>query len=165
MLRHYNLSYPYSAEYAAIADHYGDKTAERSQVPLIAHIHEGCEMLHKWGESLLVQKAFCLHPLVQNSISHCCHDSPAMPLAKEYARIANSYLCRRETDIITMANNPQALAVFLGDIPKEVAWMLLADKIQNQKDFRTFHWFTHKRANELERYFNLWITTLLKIYL
>jgi hypothetical protein len=166
MRRLFNQSFRYMPEYAAIASHYGDSVAERSRVPLMAHIDEGCEMLSAWGQDLATQRAFCIHPLVQNQISFCGERDPqVMELAKEYARVANSYLCRRETDIITDAGSPTTLTAHLGPISQPVAWMLLADKLQNQKDFRIHHWFRHERRHQLERYFALWIETLRTHYL
>jgi hypothetical protein len=166
MSRKYNSSYRYMPEYGCIASHYGSQRAERSGVPLMAHIDEGCEMLMEWKQPLYVQQAFCLHPLVQNHVSFCGTIEPkARELAKEYAEKANSYLCRPDTDIITNSGNPSTLAAHLGKMSKQCAYMLLADKIQNQKDFRIYHMFTHNRAKELERYFELWIKTLREFYI
>ena len=38
--------------------------------------------------------------------------------------------------------------------------MLLADKIQNRKDFERYHKGTHQRSAELEQYFKNWLTRL-----
>jgi len=42
----------------------------------------------------------------------------------------------------------------------EVNDMLVADKVQNKKDFMTYHYGTHDRSNELNQYFNEWLTAL-----
>lgn len=55
-----------AAEYHVIAAFYGDRTAKRSGVRLMAHIDEGLALLTKWGASDLAHRAFCLHPIVQN---------------------------------------------------------------------------------------------------
>ena len=157
--------YIYSPEYRAVSFYYGDKCAERSGVPLMAHIEEGCAMLTAWDRPLSTVRAFCIHPLVQAGDTGLIATSEAMPLAQEYARIADKYLCRPDTDRITNVNSPTVLKAYLGDMSKECAWMLLADKLQNQKDFRIYHWFSHNRRVELDKYFDLWIRTLKEQYL
>lgn len=58
-----------SDEYCLIRNEYNNKRAHRSQVPLINHIHEGIDILKGYGASLDAQKAFCLHPLLQDDQS------------------------------------------------------------------------------------------------
>lgn len=71
----------------------------------------------------------------------------------EYRNIANRYLCRRETDHYGLEDLPP--------IPIEgVRKMLIADKVQNQRDFRKYHLETHDRGKELEAYFILWLKYL-----
>lgn len=156
-----------SQEFTTISKYYGERKAQRSDVPLILHIVEGCQLLQIWGQDILVQKAFCLHPIAQNhgQIPHFdCHEE-AKKLALEYSKIAELYLCKPETDKFTEIARPYQLAMQLPKFSKEVGWMLLADKVQNQSDFRKYHWFKHERAIQLERYFNLWIKTLIEHYL
>lgn len=147
-------------EYSTILDFYGNKVAKRSNVPLMNHINEGIQYLQKWNRSLDEQKAFAIHPIVQNSENIDVSWSAALPLAIEYRDVANSYLCRPETDYI---RTPQQLMKVIGIPSIECRFLLLADKVQNQKDFRMYHWLSHDRRFELERYFNLWIQTLLEI--
>lgn len=149
-------------EYQAIAAFYAERCARRSKVPLIAHINEGLDYLAHWHRSEEEMRAYAIHPLVQNSEDVDVSWSDVLPLAEEYRDRANSYLCRPETDHI---KTPEQLHARLGEISLPCAFMLLADKMQNQKDFRIHHWFTHKRAAELENYFNLWIETLRNIYI
>lgn len=149
-------------EYRTIAEFYGDRRAKRSNVPLMNHINEGVDLLRLWGRSQLEIKAYCLHPIVQNSEPVDVSWSPAFSLAGEYRDRANSYLCRPETDYLTTTGQ---LAGVLGKMYEECAFLLLADKVQNQKDFRAYHWFTHKRRLNLEHYFNLWIHTLRNHYI
>ena len=38
--------------------------------------------------------------------------------------------------------------------------MLIADKIQNRKDFELYHLGKHERSSELEQYFKNWLERL-----
>lgn len=160
-------SLEYSGEHLVIAAYYENKVARRSNVPLINHIVEGCELLKKWKPDNVnfIRRAFCLHPLVQNNIDIDLTHYETFELATEYAEKANSYLCRPDTDWLIIHGDAAVLQTHLGEMSKECAWMLLADKVQNQKDFRTYHWFNHERSDELEAYFNLWIKTLKTYYI
>lgn len=149
-------------EYDTIAEFYGDRRAKRSNVPLMNHINEGVELLDLWGRSDREKAAFCIHPIVQNSEDIDVRWSDAFPLAEEYRDRANSYLCRPNTDYVTTTGQ---LAAILGHMSEECAFLLLADKVQNQKDFRAYHWFTHPRRLNLEHYFNVWIKTLRNHYI
>lgn len=162
-------------EYMLISAYYGNKCTERSHIPLMNHIREGIKLLIAWDRPENEQRAFAIHPIIQNTGSLMVRTSlpsdsrpihhDVFDLAKEYATKANSYLCRKETDGLTMEDDETELMELLGVMSPGCAWMLLADKVQNQKDFRTYHWFSHPRATQLERYFNLWIRTLKTYYI
>ena len=99
----YDIMYQHSPEYKLILKHYGDKTAERSKVPIIRHIHEGCHILQLRKQELWTQRAFCLHPIFQDDdafadigleyIQHTGADY-SVTCALEYRGIANSYLSK-----------------------------------------------------------------------
>lgn len=150
-----------SSEYVLIRQHYNNQVAKRSQVPLINHIGEGVEMLISLGSTLNAQKAFCLHPLLQSddalkdhypSLSRVSDISPEVwMLTMEYRNIANQYLSLREIhDVSDIRLSPLT----------EVNDMLKADKLQNYKDFLIHHRHTHPRAEQLDRYFQNWLTRL-----
>ena len=97
-------------EYTLIKNHYGDRVAERSKVPLMNHIHECAYILEEIGASHTAIRAFCLHPLVQSDealakfyedddsyYTHRC----ALTLALEYRNIANQYLSHRKINDIS----------------------------------------------------------------
>ena len=69
----------------------------------------------------------------------------------EYRNIANQYLSYRKIKSID--------EISLSPL-KEVNEMLIADKIQNYKDFLIYHKDTHPRAKELDEYFNNWLKKL-----
>lgn len=152
-------------EYVAIERHYGDTRAARSGLPYMQHIDEGLRVLHRWlGASDRAKRAWCLHPLVQSdedlrrthSAGLLDEFAPAVvTLALEYRNIANAFLSPHERhpghdDPAAIARSPLV----------EVDAMLVADKLQNFKDFRRHHRATHPRADRLERYFQAWLAAL-----
>lgn len=154
-----------TVEYKLIYDYYKDRKAKRSGVHLMDHIQDGCRLLMGWGRSELEIRAFCLHPLVQMDVGVSIPYNDAYHLAKEYAEKANSYLCTPDTDYVTFSNSSMYVVSRVGPMSEECAWMLLADKVQNRDDFMKHHAFTHERKHELNEYFNLWIKTLMTVYL
>ncbi|WKB53612.1 hypothetical protein [Eleftheria terrae] len=149
--------------YAAIAQHYGNRTAARSGVPLMRHIDEGLYLLDLLGASLRARQAWCLHPLLQDDTSlqaALAADAPwwqhrpdpqALLLAMEYRAVANAYLsqhCRGDDDAIALSPLP------------EVNQLLVADKVQNRKDFEAHHLGHHPNSATLVRYFANWLRCL-----
>ena len=152
-----------SLEYADIMRHYGNEKAKRSQVPLMNHINEGLTILEYMGASESVLKAFCIHPLFQNNESFLenygrifDYDPRVMVNVLEYRNKANSYLCVSETDSYTESN----IAHSVGTMLINTRAMLIADKIQNKKDFMVHHYGTHPRSEQLLNYFNNWLKYL-----
>jgi len=148
-----------SREYAAIALHYGERTARRSGERLMRHIDHGLAILSKLGATAAAQRAFCVHPLVQADADLAANaaclvelgDVHVAILALEYRRVANAALSTRElASADEIALSPLA----------EVNDMLIADKVQNRHDFLRHHRDTHPRAEALERYFRLWLERL-----
>ena len=149
-----------TAEYRLIRSIYQDKTANRSGVPLMSHIDQGLQILAWEQADSLTQRAYCLHPVFQsdealseNYTQVNCEmlDGRAVLLAMEYRNIANQYLSVRKIsypDEIKLSPLPQ------------VHQMLVADKIQNRKDFEAYHQNTHPRAAELAQYFQNWFLRL-----
>lgn len=119
--------------YAAVESFYGDQHAKRSGLPLMNHIDEGIFLLRNMQASDLVLAAFCLHPLIQadadlssNLKSGLLSNLPVAPLvlAMEYRQWANKHL----------SMHPPNTTLTWGPLG-EVKMMLIADKIQNWKDF------------------------------
>jgi hypothetical protein len=139
--------------YRAIRQFYGAEAARRSKVPLMAHIDEGLAILDALGASKEAHEAFCLHPLLQADpvVAPCEPDPKPLMLAMEYRRVANAYLShhfRGDADVIALSSEP------------EVNDMLVADKVQNRKDFEIHHLSTHANADVLARYFKNWLRQL-----
>ena len=142
-----------------IRSHYGDKKAQRSQVPLMNHINEGLDILNYLCASEIAKDAFCIHPIIQCNESNFefLQSYKEYPLAVEYSDKANAYLCCTETDYVESNEDIRKL---VGPMSKDCRDMLIADKIQNRKDFLLHHYGTHKRSKQLNKYFNQWLTYL-----
>jgi len=110
-------------------------------------------------------EAFCLHPLLQSDddLATFCSENGLLGnwpkgqwkgrvliLAMEYRRIANAYLSTRVIETID--------EIKLSVLP-EVQEMLVADKVQNRKDFERYHG-KHPRFVELTAYFRNWLLKL-----
>ena len=159
-----------SPEYHQIRQFYGDRTAKRSGVPLINHIDEGLIILLRIKASKAAQEAFCLHPLFQHDDDlarehwrieafHDVMDRRSVFLAMEYRNVANKYLAekvrmRADGSLVSLVSD-----IDLSPI-KEVNDMLIADKVQNRKDFIRYHLATHANAARLDAYFKLWMERL-----
>lgn len=143
----------------AIQRAYKKIRAERSRVPLMNHIYEGIAILNYIGEDRATMGGFCLHPLVQadedlqnNFDTLAMHaNSFSFGLALEYRSVANAYLSERKINSID--------EIKLSPL-RSVNNMLIADKVQNYKDFLLYHKGTHKRSDELDEYFHNWLTKL-----
>jgi hypothetical protein len=148
-----------------IKEFYGDRKAERSQVPYINHISEGLIILDAIEATDEAKGAYCLHPIFQsdddlieyledtNSATTLLEafDIPTktIVLAMEYRRVANSYLSK---------DHPSK---YVNCPINDVFSMLIADKVQNRKDFELHHKGTHPRSFELTGYFEQWMAFLL----
>jgi len=157
------LGFTQTLEYKIVSDYYGNKCAERSGVPLMNHIDEGLCILKWIGASESSKRAYCLHPIYQSNESLLEYgnrnmrdinifgiDANVMVNVMEYRSVANSYLSDRKVS-------------FIGDIKlsplEDVNNMLIADKIQNRKDFEIYH-KNHSRFYDLNIYFKNWLSRL-----
>ena len=148
--------------YLAAAEFLGGRTAARSGVPYLSHVLEGVRILEKLNASLRAKEAFCLHPIVQGdedlttsvsegSVLHRWSlDSIAVTLSMEYRSVANRYLSRMPL------RAPEMIELSPID---EVNKMLIADKVQNRKDFEKYN-PDHPRAEHLSLYFESWLSAL-----
>lgn len=152
-----------SSAYQAIAEFYRGKYAKRSGVPYMNHIDEGLVILRALDARYDASAAFCIHPIVQRDSDFLAllDDGgilqkygvylEAVLLAMEYRSIANSYLPKHVDD--------HAHVVPLS-CSEEVNRMLIADKVQNFKDFERYHEKTHPQAGRLRWYFQSWLGAL-----
>ena len=148
-------------EYSAILAFYNTRTAARSKVPLMNHINEGLVILDRIDASSEAMAGFCLHPLFQNdnelttvgyqyTLDRLGQPTSirAVMLTMEYRRVANAYLAHHDTTSIVLSPL------------KEVNDMLVADKVQNRKDFLKHHLGTHPNSTRLDQYFKDWMVAL-----
>jgi (p)ppGpp synthase/HD superfamily hydrolase len=140
-----------------IKSYYGDKKANRSGVPYINHITEGLEILERIGATNNAMCAFCIHPIFQDdsdvvkNISYIDKiDKMVLFLVMEYRNVANRSLLHH--------NIRSASDIYLSPIT-DVNYMLIADKVQNRKDFLLYHIYDKKNV-ELNDYFNYWLEAL-----
>lgn len=149
-------------EYHLVSDFYGNGYAERTKAFFMNHIDEGISILKDIGATEQAMRAFCLHPLLQDD-AHCLNHlaflqrnmtSPdalyIVALAMEYRSVANEYLSRK-------TKNPEGIRL---SPLKEVNDMLIADKIQNCKDFELYHKGSIPNSDRLSEYFNEWFEAL-----
>jgi len=129
--------------YAAIKRIYSDKCAARSGLPLMNHIDEGLIVLDAIGAEEIAKRAYCLHPLLQDD-----ENLKAVFLAMEYRIVANSCLSNHAG----AAPRPSAI--------EAVNKMLVADKVQNRKDFEQHHKGVHPESERLSTYFSNWLAAL-----
>jgi hypothetical protein len=156
-----------------IEDFYGNKTTKRSKVPLMNHINEGIKILEHYSMDIFTKRAYKLHPIYQNNedlslnFRHLYDESPiVVMLVMEYRNIANASL----SDIIERNYNVGGLGggYYTYELRREIKTspinsvnaMLIADKVQNYKDFKQYHEGTHPRSVELELYFKEWFKAL-----
>lgn len=69
----------------------------------------------------------------------------------EYRAVANAYLSHHYTGA---ADKPRLSSI------TAVNHMLVADKVQNRKDFECYHQTYHPNSAVLAQYFNNWLRTL-----
>lgn len=157
-------------EYQIIKDIYGTTCAKRTGVPYMNHIDEGLMVLDNINANGVAKRAFCLHPLLQvnefaskflnhKDISKVCKHS--IVVSSMYANSANAYLCKPHTDSYSKQDIVKATGLIERN---EVMDMLLADKVQNYKDFIAYHYGKHPRSSELDNYFKSWINFLAPYY-
>ncbi len=149
--------------YGLIKSFYGETRAKRSGVLYMNHIDEGIEILSKIDASINAIAAFCLHPIIQDDSNLLSGielitkeiDDIHMPFVlatcMEYRNVANRGLSCYQVD------NPEN--IYLGPL-KDVRDMLVADKVQNRKDFLKYHFGTHPKSKELDVYFKNWLRRL-----
>lgn len=146
-----------SPEYAAIAAHYEGQTAARSGVTYLQHIDEGLWVLDQIGASPVARLAYCLHPLCQGDDDLAAFDpslasTPEVLVAAiEYRNVANRHLSNHHG----VESRGPRLSPLL-----DVNEMLIADKVQNRKDFEDHHAQTHPKTERLAAYFADWLAAL-----
>lgn len=146
-------------EYQMVQQYYGETCTDRTGIHMMNHIDEGIFILDQIGASELAIRAYIIHPLLQSDgdmLAFFGGDGPevipprVLLLATEYRNIANAHLSYHKSGSDSFLLSPL----------KDVNDMLIADKIQNRKDFELYHSDTHPRAARLEQYFTEWLEKL-----
>lgn len=155
-------------EYREIEKLYGDRTAQRSGVKLMHHIDEGVAVIEAIStlienefDVFAAKRAYALHPLLQTSemleehgtrLATCGIPALSILHAMEYRARANGWLSDK-VDKGVLTGRPNAGPLM------EVWAMLVADKVQNYKDFLIHH-KGHARYDDLDLYFKTWFAEL-----
>lgn len=151
-------------EYKYIENYYKNNITNRSKQYLMNHIDEGIAILNSINATENSIKAFMLHPMIQNDdalynnldfLVSSKLNRYVMSYALEYRNIANSYLSPMELHPGYKDFNKIKLSPL-----KNVNDMLIADKIQNRKDFEIYHIKTHDKSAWLQVYFKQWLNRL-----
>lgn len=155
--------------YKLIQQKYKGKVARRSGVSYMNHIQEGAFILQLiYGNNEDLMEAFCLHPIFQNdkSLSQLLSDESselslitphAIILGMEYRRVTSNYKIKNKIKSFD--------SIEIGPL-EQVHKMLVADKIQNKKDFMKYMYFKHDRLSYQKasehglQYFDSWLNRL-----
>lgn len=161
----------YTIAYNIVTNFYEGKSAERSGIPYMNHIDEGIVIMKELGASDDAIGGYCLHPLVQSQLDFMDRiteeDSildgappKQLLLAVEYRHTANSFLSPK-TNNITRAEVLELHSKVHNN--EALKHMLVADKIQNQKDFLLYHYGIHENSDTLDTYFKMWLNDILEV--
>jgi hypothetical protein len=144
-------------EYVAIAAFYEGQFAKRSGIPYLNHIDEGLIILDEIGASETAKRAFCLHPLAQGDAELAIFNPSAastrdvLVAVMEYRNVANRYLSfHHDQPFREPRLSPLA----------DVNDMLIADKVQNRKDFENHPALPVNKRIRLAAYFEKWLFAL-----
>jgi len=158
--------------YQIIKNLYKGRKAKRTDVPYITHIDEGLVVLDTLSAPLISKQGYCLHPVVQldeelhrmlayhpNLLAEC--NPASIIIAMEYRQQLNRFSSQ------TVINpRRQLLIKNLNDVMSKTPYlrpMAIADKVQNRKDFLTYHKGKHPRSQELDYYFKTWLYDILEV--
>ena len=161
--------------YHIIESYYKDKKTSKG-VPYINHIDEGIEILKDLKADPITIQSYILHPFIQ-CVNLKGADGKIILTKKKmkkyldiysinpavtgnlflYRKFANAYLCRPETDNLSLIDIKKRL-YGLERYPNIID-MLITDKLQNFKDFMKYRQ-DHPRYDQLFRYFNMWLYIL-----
>ena len=147
-----------TTEYKLMQSIYGDDKAKRSNAFFMNHVDEGLAVLEWIGATDIAKRAYTIHPILQSDSDLLANyknlsdiDNQVIIAGMEYRSVANEYLSTRIiSDISEIRLSPL----------KDVNDMLIADKVQNYKDFQQYHLSSHIRSKELDEYFINWLDKL-----
>ena len=159
-----------SPEYEAIRNHYSDRVARGSGVPLMQQVEEGLIILDALDASEDAMRAFCLRPLFQTDqdlvrygqdFMDAVDPSPSVILlVMEYRSRANAWLSDKVHRAPSDARHIVADGLPSAGPLEAVRDMLIADKVQGRKEFVRHQRGRHARSDELDLYFDLWLQVL-----
>jgi hypothetical protein len=144
------------AEYDLASEFWEDRIAKRTGVPFMLHVDEGLAVLNAIGATERAMRIYALHGVLQQ-----CYTDDTVHLnglkniapdviigAMEYRAVANAHLSFHDPSTLRLSEDPDVNAA------------LVADKVQNRKDFEIHHKGSHKRSDALDSYFKRWLRIL-----
>ena len=143
-------------EYDIISSFWKDRFTKRTGVHFMNHIDEGLRVIADLGGTERAMRIYALHGFLQQTYKDDTFDSallndvsPSVIIgAMEYRSVANAHLSYHPPDTLRLSEDT------------DVNMALIADKVQNRKDFERYHLGSHKRSNELDAYFKRWLKAL-----
>ncbi len=156
---------------------YASRRTRRSKVPHRNHIDEGLMILQALQATQVEAEAFCLHAPAQISYHFGARPTAAsyrltepqgprdtwllqtrFPLAADAVALAWRFAVQAEAFRPNHLNDEIEPPSFT--IDTAVRKLLIADKVQNRKDFERYHRDSHPRAPQLTQYFACWFALL-----
>jgi len=169
ILEHLNVPYVRGgeildcAEYRLVEAVFGDECDERTGQYKMNHIDEGLAVLTYLGASKRAKRAYCLHPLVQDDASLSKYFDAISGALDSIAGGGTSLALAMEFRNRANAGLPEAAMSACGPLTSplaEVNHMLIADKVQNLKDFEAFQVDSPVSRDWLANHYARWLEEL-----
>lgn len=143
-------------EYEIISKHWDDNCAVRTGIHYMNHVDEGLRIIKEVNGSERAMRIFALHGFLQNCYADNTFNSDVLSDvapdvligAMEYRAVANAHLSHHRPDTLVLSEDA------------DVNTALIADKVQNFRDFERFHNGCHLRSKQLKQYFERWLNAL-----
>jgi len=158
--------------YQLVKSVYKLRVAKRTGRLYIDHINEGLIVLDALSATTISKQAFCLHPLLQSDkeLHRMLQYNPDLllncsPVSIIIAMEYRQHLNRFSSQTVINARR-KILISSLKKVMEETPYlrpMAIADKVQNRKDFLTYHKGKHPRSQELDYYFKTWLYDILEV--
>jgi hypothetical protein len=150
-------------EYATSKALLSGQFSKRTKVDYFEHIREGVKILKiiepaKTPETLAIQQAFCLHPLIQSDEEFQRNYRLLQSFRQEVVILTMEYRWVANQGIRSIVKN-NGWTVKLSCL-ESVNKMLVSDKIQNRKLFLSNYPKENEDYSDIDTYFKVWLNAL-----